>query len=62
MIGFPAIDLGYFYRSALDKAGKPYEWLVRDKEQHGFYSEENNLAFYEALQAFLDKHIGKDAH
>jgi dipeptidyl aminopeptidase/acylaminoacyl peptidase len=49
-------------RSALDKAGKPYEWLVRDKEQHGFYSEENNLAFYEALQAFLDKHIGKDAH
>lgn len=49
-------------RSALDKGGKPYEWLVRDKEQHGFYSEENNLAFYAALQAFLDKHIGKDAH
>ncbi|HEY8586594.1 MAG TPA: prolyl oligopeptidase family serine peptidase [Rhodanobacter sp.] len=45
-------------RSALDKAGKPYEWLVRDKEQHGFYSEQNNLDFYAALQAFLDKHIG----
>lgn len=49
-------------RAALDKAGKPYEWLVRDQEQHGFYSEENKLAFYETLQAFLDKHIGKDAH
>ncbi|WP_027485874.1 prolyl oligopeptidase family serine peptidase [Rhodanobacter sp. OR87] len=49
-------------RAALDKAGKPYEWLVRDKEQHGFYSEENNIAFYEALQAFLDRHIGKGAH
>jgi dipeptidyl aminopeptidase/acylaminoacyl peptidase len=47
-------------RSALHKAGKPYEWLVRAKEQHGFYSEENNLAFYEALQAFLGRHIGKN--
>ncbi|WEN16319.1 prolyl oligopeptidase family serine peptidase [Rhodanobacter sp. AS-Z3] len=49
-------------RSALDKAGKPYEWLVRDNEQHGFYSEANQLAFYQSLQAFLDKYIGKDAH
>lgn len=53
-----AVDL----RSALDQAGKPYQWLVRDKEQHGFYREENKLAVYQSLQAFLDKYIGKDAH
>lgn len=49
-------------RTALDKAGKPYEWLVRDKEQHGFYSEANNLAFYQTLEAFLNKYIGPGAH
>jgi dipeptidyl aminopeptidase/acylaminoacyl peptidase len=45
-------------RSALDKAGKPYEWLVKPKELHGFYSEANNTEFLEHMQAFLAKYIG----
>lgn len=48
-------------RDALQKSGKPYEWLVKPKELHGFYSEENNTDFLEHLQAFLDKYIGQDA-
>lgn len=45
-------------RSALEKADKPYEWLVRSKEQHGFYSEKNNEDLYEALEKFFGKYIG----
>ncbi|MFZ0871536.1 MAG: prolyl oligopeptidase family serine peptidase [Rhodanobacter sp.] len=45
-------------RSALDKAGKPYEWLVKPKELHGFYSEANNTELLEHIQAFLAKYIG----
>jgi dipeptidyl aminopeptidase/acylaminoacyl peptidase len=48
-------------RDALQKSGKPYEWLVKSKELHGFYSEENNTDLLEHLQAFLDKYIGPDA-
>lgn len=47
-------------RDALDKAGKPYEWLVKPKELHGFYSEANNTQFLEHMQAFLAKYIGPD--
>jgi dipeptidyl aminopeptidase/acylaminoacyl peptidase len=48
-------------RDALQKSGKPYEWLVKPKELHGFYSEDNNTELLEHLQAFLDKYIGPDA-
>jgi dipeptidyl aminopeptidase/acylaminoacyl peptidase len=47
-------------RDALQKSGKPYEWLVKPKELHGFYSEEDNTDFLEHVQAFLDKYIGSD--
>lgn len=45
-------------RDALEKAGKPYEYLVKPKELHGFYSEANNEDFLVHMQAFLDKYIG----
>ena len=45
-------------RAALDAAHKPYEWLAKPGEGHGFYSEKNNIEFYTTLQAFLDKHLG----
>jgi dipeptidyl aminopeptidase/acylaminoacyl peptidase len=46
-------------RAALDAAHKPYEWMSKPGEGHGFYKEENTVEFYNLLQAFLEKHIGK---
>jgi dipeptidyl aminopeptidase/acylaminoacyl peptidase len=48
-------------RAALDAAHKPYEWLAKPGEGHGFYDEKNRVEFYNTLQAFLEKHIGKGA-
>ena len=46
-------------REALVKAGRPPEWFYISGEGHGFYAEKNRQAFYEKLEAFLAKHIGK---
>lgn len=46
-------------REALTKAGRPPEWFYVSGEGHGFYAEKNRQAFYEKLEAFLAKHIGK---
>lgn len=46
-------------RDALTKARRPPEWMYVKDEGHGFYTEKNRLAFYEKLEAFLARHIGK---
>jgi dipeptidyl aminopeptidase/acylaminoacyl peptidase len=46
-------------RDALTKAGNAPEWLLAPNEGHGFYDKANRTAFYEKLEAFLAKHIGK---
>jgi dipeptidyl aminopeptidase/acylaminoacyl peptidase len=48
-------------RAALDAAHKPYEWMSKPGEGHGFYDEKNNIELYTRLQAFLEKNIGKGA-
>lgn len=48
-------------RSALDKAGKPYVWLSKPKEGHGFYTEQDRTDMYQHMQDFLAKYIGKGA-
>ncbi|MEP6900040.1 MAG: prolyl oligopeptidase family serine peptidase, partial [Rhodanobacter sp.] len=40
-------------RAALDAAHKPYEWLSKPGEGHGFYDEKNNVEFYNRLQTFI---------
>jgi dipeptidyl aminopeptidase/acylaminoacyl peptidase len=45
-------------RAALDAAHKPYEWLVKPGEGHGFYNEQNNEELLQHLQDFLAKYIG----
>lgn len=45
-------------RAALDAAHKPYEWLTRPNEGHGFYKEENLVDMYKRVQSFLEKNIG----
>jgi dipeptidyl aminopeptidase/acylaminoacyl peptidase len=46
-------------RDALTRAGRPPEWLLASGEGHGFYTIKNRTEFYQRLEAFLAKHIGK---
>ena len=45
-------------REGLDKINHPYEWLVKEKEGHGFYNEENVLEANKKILTFLNKYIG----
>jgi dienelactone hydrolase len=46
--------------AALKKRGVDVEYMVKDNEGHGFHNEENQFAFYGAMEAFLDKHLKPD--
>ena len=48
-------------RDALQKAGKPVEYLTKPKEGHGFYKEENNVDRYKTTEVFLEKYLGPGA-
>ena len=54
------VDIVHAYRlrDELKKMNKPYEWLVKPKEGHGFYKPENRLELYQRMLAFLEQHIG----
>jgi dipeptidyl aminopeptidase/acylaminoacyl peptidase len=43
---------------AMRSRGVEVEYLVKDNEGHGFHNEENRFEFYEAMERFLDRHIG----
>ncbi len=45
-------------RDALDKRKVSYEWLLKDKEGHGFYRTDNKVELYTKMLAFLDAHTG----
>jgi len=44
-------------RTALDKAKKPYQWFVIDKEGHGFYNPENKKAYMKGVLNFLNENL-----
>jgi dipeptidyl aminopeptidase/acylaminoacyl peptidase len=44
--------------AALKARGVEVPYIVKDNEGHGFRNEENQFAFYEQMEQFLDKHIG----
>lgn len=44
-------------QEALDKAGKPYQWLEFNDETHGFYDPENRAKFFLQLKAYFSKHL-----
>ncbi len=46
---------------ALEKHNKPFEWFVKDKEAHGFYSEESQLAYWNKVILFLNKWTRKNS-
>jgi dipeptidyl aminopeptidase/acylaminoacyl peptidase len=45
-------------RKALTTAGNPPEWLIENREGHGFRDHDNRVAMYTKLLAFFDEHIG----
>ncbi|MEM1089342.1 MAG: S9 family peptidase [Pseudomonadota bacterium] len=45
-------------RKEMEKHDKPYEWMVKDNEGHGFSKEENRIELYTAMEKFFKKHIG----
>ena len=45
-------------RAALQNAGKPFEWLSRPKEGHGFYTEKDRADLYTKMDVFLGKCLG----
>lgn len=53
------IDHANRMRKALEKAGKPVEWLVKREEGHGFYRQEHRKEAFAAVLAFLRKHTAK---
>ena len=48
-------------REALEKAGKPVEYMTRPKEGHGFFKEQNNTDRYQITETFLAKYLGPGA-
>ena len=48
--------------AALKGRGIDVPYIVKDNEGHGFRNEENQFEFYDAMEKFLDKHIGKAAN
>jgi dipeptidyl aminopeptidase/acylaminoacyl peptidase len=53
------IEHGYDMESALKKAGKTYKMIIEPDEGHGFRKEEQRIAFYREVDAFLDAVVGK---
>lgn len=44
---------------ALRGRGIDVPYIVKDNEGHGFHNEENRFEAYEAMEGFLEKHLGK---
>ncbi len=42
---------------ALKERGVEVEYMVKEKEGHGFYEEENQIEFYKAMISFLNEHM-----
>lgn len=51
------IEHGLGMKRALERAGKSFEWIVKETEAHGFAKAENRDEFYRTLEAFLRQHL-----
>ncbi|PWW41741.1 acylaminoacyl-peptidase [Idiomarina loihiensis] len=51
------IEHAHRLRKALDEKDHPYEWLVKEKEAHGFYKPENNIERWEKMLTFFNRHL-----
>ena len=46
-------------RDALEKLGKPFEWMVKSDEGHGYTKLENRVEFYTRFEAFMKKSLAR---
>lgn len=53
------IDHGTRMKSALERSGKKYQWMVGEGEGHGFRDMKNQVMFYSAMERFLRENIGE---
>jgi len=52
---------GNALRSALDRYGKTYEWIVYDDEGHGLNDDKNRFDFWQRVDVFLKKNLADPA-
>jgi len=55
------IKNGNALRSALDRYGKKYEWVVYPQEGHGLRDDKNRFDFYRRVEVFLQQHLSDPA-
>ena len=48
-------------RDALNAIGKPFEWMIKEEEGHGFFNVDNRVELAEAMLAFFERNIGNAA-
>ncbi|WDE05927.1 S9 family peptidase [Thalassomonas viridans] len=53
------IEQAESFTRALDKAEKPYEYHLFDKEGHGFYNPDNQVVYYSKMLTFLQQHLNR---
>jgi dipeptidyl aminopeptidase/acylaminoacyl peptidase len=53
------IDHGTRMKSALERNGKKFQWMVGEGEGHGFRDMGNQVMFYGAMEKFLRENLGK---
>jgi dipeptidyl aminopeptidase/acylaminoacyl peptidase len=46
-------------REAMEAQNKPYRWMVKEEEGHGFFDVDNRVDLYDAALAFFNEHIGQ---
>ena len=51
------IEHGEAMKTALEKAGRPPQWVVYDDEGHGWRKERNQIDFWRRVEAFLAEHL-----
>ena len=44
-------------RNAMDKAGKPYRWFIKEDETHGFYDDKNRAEYFNVVASFLAENL-----
>jgi len=50
-------DQAQAMKTALERAGKRFEWLALSREGHGIYDEETRQEAYQRILGFLDQHL-----